>query len=265
MEIVFNTKEYARKLLMIHSMFDRPGFLPDGMKRMPALVGKDFYTEAKIYRRMFISQDRIMSASTLLDPTKNPSVSEFLYTLKIPMLAETDKFFDIMVNEMSSAIGSVSADLERWIKQLFEAALPEKVIVVLSDSGSVAVNAFGSSFNYTDPPIICCFVSSEDPKQAAKEAVPVLIHELIRIIVSKQHAMSFDNEEALIDYFAPHGILTERLGLTEKASIEEYAKQNSMANPRSSAVTNALLPYIKSLCQQIETQSVWSALKSFEY
>jgi hypothetical protein len=77
--------------------------------------------------------------------------------------------------------------------------------------------------------------------------------------------MSFENEEALIDYFAPHGILTEKLGLTEKASVEEYAKRNAMANPRASAATNALMPYIKSLYKDIGTQSVWSALKSFDY
>jgi hypothetical protein len=59
--------------------------------------------------------------------------------------------------------------------------------------------------------------------------------------------------------------MAEKLGLVEKASVDEYAKHNILANPRSEAVTKALLPYIKSLYENIENESVWSALKSFDY
>ena len=73
-------------------------------------------------------------------------------------------------------------------------------------------------------------------------------------------------EEALLDYFCPYGIISEKIGLIKRSTLKDYHQHNIKSRPYSAKISGVPLPIIKDYYKNINNSTIWEFLndKNFD-
>ncbi|MEM3181036.1 MAG: hypothetical protein QXY86_01485 [Candidatus Micrarchaeaceae archaeon] len=146
-----------------------------------------------------------------------------------------------------------------WIRKIFGFRLPDKLDVILD-----ITPFFGQGMLISDNPPL---VALSYPKYKTSN-VSTLLHETLHYLIRKNGLRDklLDSdpilEEALLDYFCPHGILDEKVGLLKhKLDLEKHHRQQVQQRPASKHLSDQLLPLLKEYYQICGTETIWEFLR----
>lgn len=274
MRIVFNTNDRIRKLVSVWNMFGPPDSIAAQLERYANFMGNEFYTASKINAELHRlwnrrTRDKKSIWARLLDNSVSETEKEsrfsklinLLDSLKIPMEDANGNEFRKMKDSLRRDVLHYEGRTRSLIRSAFGFELPDRINIVL-DYALEVHGSGGSSVSYT-PPII-----SLQLNRYGKGAIGVMVHELLHSLIKKYRPLDETDrdvhtkfEEALLDYFAPDGIIDYRLGLIKKLNLEEIEKINGRQRPRAKEASERLLPYIREYNDIFGERTVWSFLK----
>ncbi len=260
----------ARKLLLIYQLFSSRSI--NGLKSYSQFFGKDFFIAAQIHNEVFSNLNRTDSQKLRLamlskEPIKDRSLMErkenatrLLQNLKIPLLKETDLLFKKLEKEIDVSIKVYENKINTWFYKIFGFNLPKKVTMILAENYNS--NSSAASF-LTNNPIILGNIINENYK-SANEIIDVLQHELLHSLIFRQNSLKLKEnnnfEEALLDYFAPFGMLSSKVGLIDNYNLEKQWKKANSLRPYASNESNELLPVMKRYQKVCGRMTIWNFL-----
>ena len=260
----------ARKLLLIYQLFSSRSI--NGLKSYSQFFGKDFFIAAQIHNEVFSNLNRTDSQKLRLamlykEPIKDRSLLErkenatrLLQNLKIPLLKETDLLFKKLEKEIDVSIKVYENKINTWFYKIFGFNLPKKVTMILAENYNS--NSSAASF-LTNNPIILGNIINENYK-SANEIIDVLQHELLHSLIFRQNSLKLKEnnnfEEALLDYFAPFGMLSSKVGLIDNYNLEKQWKKANSLRPYASNESNELLPVMKRYQKVCGRMTIWNFL-----
>ncbi|MCL5094762.1 MAG: hypothetical protein M1168_02150 [Candidatus Marsarchaeota archaeon] len=270
MKIIYRTDAMARKLLLIYQLFSSRSI--NGLKSYSQFFGKDFFIAAQIHNEVFSNLNRTDSQKLRLamlskEPIKDRSLMErkenatrLLQNLKIPLLKETDLLFKKLEKEIDVSIKVYENKINTWFYKIFGFNLPKKVTMILAENYNS--NSSAASF-LTNNPIILGNIINENYK-SANEIIDVLQHELLHSLIFRQNSLKLKEnnnfEEALLDYFAPFGMLSSKVGLIDNYNLEKQWKKANSLRPYASNESNELLPVMKRYQKVCGRMTIWNFL-----
>ncbi len=270
MKIIYRTDAMARKLLLIYQLFSSRSI--NGLKSYSQFFGKDFFIAAQIHNEVFSNLNRADSQKLRLamlsnEPIKDRSLLErkenatrLLQNLKIPLLKETDLLFKKLEKEIDVSIKVYENKINTWFYKIFGFNLPKKVTMILAENYNS--NSSAASF-LTNNPIILGNIINENYK-SANEIIDVLQHELLHSLIFRQNSLKLKEnnnfEEALLDYFAPFGMLSSKVGLIDNYNLEKQWKKANALRPYASNESNKLLPVMKRYQKVCGRMTIWDFL-----
>lgn len=262
-KLTITTDSNAQKMLGVYDVIFTPGNLQNAVKGYSSVL--DFYGA---YR------DVIEAANLLYDSGKGPEAFK-----RFPSMSKTvQKRLDAVDlsklqpdiyckdategSEVLTKIGEIVSDIYRSkeseindkLSEIFEAKLPERTTLILAEKKGLNIDLVvgGHALN-ADPAVIGCYLSNvehKDLERLSRETVRVALHELLHILLPRRYELIgvYGHnlyEEVLVGYFAPEGILTERLGLSEPVSIEKIYEKMIATRPYLKSYAEMLQPAIK--------------------
>ncbi len=264
MELVFNTNKHLRKLVAVWDLFGPPDAPANRLD--PRFFGKDFNTSAAISAEMRKYEkgdlwvaflDKNMHESE--NAARFPDLRDMLTTLNIPMEDDDSKFFKEVKASLVADFKKHEEDIEVWLERIFGFKLPVEVNLVVDHY--YAKNTGGSSLS-SDPAIV-----SLRMREYANEYVGVLLHELLHSLVRKAKIFATSSmgngsfEEALLDYFAPAGLLDWKAGLIASLDVIEHQRRCERLRPYASGNSRMLLPFIQEYSTICGEKTIWQFLK----
>ena len=100
-----------------------------------------------------------------------------------------------------------------------------------------------------------------------KKIIGVLLHEFAHSLLKVSMPPNLTElksaffEDALLDYFAPYGILDMKIGLIKSLDIEVHQKEQETLRPYSSGTSRMLLPIMKEYYPVCGEKTIWRFLK----
>ncbi len=270
MKIIYRTDAMARKLLLIYQLFSSRSI--NGLKSYSQFFGKDFFIAAQIHNEVFSNLNRADSQKLRLamlsnEPIKDRSLLErkenatrLLQNLKIPLLKETDLLFKKLEKEIDVSIKVHENKINTWFYKIFGFNLPKKVTMILAENYNPN---FSAASSLTNNPVIFGSIINENYK-SANEIIDVLQHELLHLLIFRQNSLKLKEnnnfEEALLDYFAPFGMLSSKVGLIDNYNLEKQWKKANALRPYASNESNKLLPVMKRYQKVCGRMTIWDFL-----
>ena len=115
----------------------------------------------------------------------------------------------------------------------------------------------------TNNPVILGNIINGNYK-SANEIIDVLQHELLHSLIFRQNSLKLKEnnnfEEALLDYFAPFGMLSSKVGLIDNYNLEKQWKKANLLRPYASNESNELLPVMKKYQKVCGKMTIWAFL-----
>lgn len=274
MKINLRTDKYLRKLIWISNLYGPPNYLSIGLKQYPMFFGKNFYLGAKIYRMLFEEQytdngDKENIIREILNKKISTQMGKQivmnLEDLDIPIeLNDDDKLFTDTANNLSLWFNENFDNANSLVKNVFGFPLPEEITLILAENLDTEMSVTGGLILDKDPVLIGYSRSFHDLENTYLPGI--ILHEMLHAIIgsnsliNRKTAKSRFFEEALLDYFCSYGIISEKLCLIKKASIDEYHRINVKNRPYTSNISNMLLPMIQNYYKNFENNTVWEYL-----
>jgi hypothetical protein len=143
-----------------------------------------------------------------------------------------------------------------WLLRIFGFKLPGKIDLVLDCTHGR--NSNGSCLS-PNPSIVSLQIESYNNGYPG-----VLLHELLHSLIGKDGSIigaAKNFEEALLDYFAPQGVLDEKVGLIKTLDIDEHQKSQERGRPYSIEESRRLLPVIKEYYKICGEKTIWRFLE----
>lgn len=268
MEIIFNTNQYIRKLIATTQMLGVPNSQANGLD--PRFFGKDFYTSTLIFKEIGrISQsgkekqmwsaflDRNIEATKKLGEFAN--LISLAENLSIPLEGEGSGFFVGAKESLVKDFDDNEQGIGDWLRKIFGFELPGSIDIVLDRRHDKHT---GGNSCKSDGILISLQLDGTD-----KSNVAILLHELLHSLIEKKAIIKRRGpennyfEEALLDYFAPSGILDQRIGLVKSLDVEEHQKWQAKLRPYSAEYSTKLLPVIKEYYGICGETTIWQFLK----
>ncbi len=191
---------------------------------------------------------------------RKENATRLLQNLKIPLLKETDLLFKKLEKEIDVSIKVYENKINTWFYKIFGFNLPKKVTMILAENYNS--NSSAASF-LTNNPIILGNIINENYK-SANEIIDVLQHELLHSLIFRQNSLKLKEnnnfEEALLDYFAPFGMLSSKVGLIDNYNLEKQWKKANSLRPYASTESNELLPVMKRYQKVCGRMTIWNFL-----
>jgi hypothetical protein len=277
MELKFNTDQELRKLVFVYNLIGPPNSITRGMQGYPMFFGKNFFLATQIYTKVFESKDRDKIWRILLggkdkkmalEKAGMKDLAKLLTGIDIETLDPKDEFFATTAASLEKDWERQGHEAERLVRSVFGAKLPESITLLLTEFYGGGTQGG----KICDDPVVLSYsrnVRDERNKTGGNNNswVPVLIHETLHSIlgrnglIQRRWMQGSSFEEALLDFFCPMGMLTEKLGFHERQTLEEYQKYNVRNRPSSKEMSDRLMPYMKKYHEMIGKMTVWEFLK----
>lgn len=273
MKIVVNTNTLIRKFLRVYYMTSQREPTSD-MFKFADFFSETFYKAAetaevihdlsrydgeglsKVWLSLF---DRNLQSSQSEERVKK--IKSLLDQIDIPISEPNDATVSVSKKELLSDYEKYEAKIRNLIKRVFGFSLPESIDVILD----IAPRFGQGKFLEENPPIIALSY-----QKYTSGCLSTLLHELLHYLISKNNMSSVlyakdpNFEEALLDYFSPHGIFDEELGISGKIDLEKHQAQQVQNRPASATISKKLLPLIKEYINKPQKETVWEFLKRKE-
>jgi hypothetical protein len=204
---------------------------------------------------------------TMLSNDKINAIDK-LDNLDIPILDPDNPLSIDFAISIEKYFNSHSDNINEFFGLIFGFQLPKNISFVIRKSYT---NATYANMLTANPIIIGLSLNSgfNLPKKTS-----IILHEILHALIKINNKINYTTnlqgsanlfEEALIDYFAPYGILTEKLGLTEQKEIDIYCMDAIRYRPKSKEISQELLPVIKSYYQSKFEQTIWGYLSDTKF
>ncbi len=268
MKIKFRTEKRLRKLLYMYNLYGPPDSLPSGMREYPMFFGKEFFTGAKLYDLIFRNpKNKEKIFKSLIYGKPNDKKTRMLLT-KLDGLDvaiernDNDKFFKEVAESIGKELKAHSKETDAWAKRMFGMELPDEAIIIIGE-GFNPNSGQGGMILEKNPIVLGYCVN---PRDLDRPMLSVIVHEILHSLLGARGLIRREKggaifEEALLDYFAPYGILTENSGLGKKESIERYHEYNVRNRPSSREISSKLLPIMQRYQRSGYKKPIWSFLK----
>jgi hypothetical protein len=144
-----------------------------------------------------------------------------------------------------------------WMDRIFGFGLPERVEFVFNLHSE---HFRSGSFLNSEPTIVSLQANGKD-----SGAISTLIHEILHAQISRNELLGDTPQahifgEALLGYFAPDGMLDERIGISAHVDIDQIYARNSAMRPSAANASLALLPAMKEYYWICGTKTIWQFL-----
>jgi hypothetical protein len=245
MKLKITTDQWAQKLLMLYDLCATPNYLPKMMREYPEIFKERRFQEvSEAYEAVAGKIPGILFG-------KVPLGGRAIEAMNRIQLADRGSLNSV-AKIGSRMFHEAEPRISRFISSMFEVTLPDEITLILLEKESGGKNAAtGGCMLCSEPLVIGCYVerTGDDDTGLVNSMLCILLHELLHGILPHKNFKgphsSSNYEEALISYFAPDGILAERLGLIRRKSVDEYFSNNFSLRPNLKGCATKLLPMIK--------------------
>jgi hypothetical protein len=259
-KLLFKNSDNITRATYLYNSFGPPNAMPLVAKRAPALLGKDFYETVKIDFKIrnlengYTSIFMYLSGEKLSEKTK-AECEEITRKLEKAIYIPKEynaKLLKEVENKFKELYTGMEARLADEIKDMFGFGLPIYTTIAISGAFYTDGKHCSGSHLFSTPDNL--FITLEvsyniDMKRDMDTLFSVFIHELLHgLMGQKGLRIKRDGdyfEEALLDYFAPYGLLAQKLGLARVESAEKCYSVNIRNRPYSRTMGQRLLPYMK--------------------
>ncbi len=267
MKIIINSNKYIRLLVSIHNLFGPEDSMAKKMLNESELFGKEFHLTAQIYTdiKTNIKKSGQNKFWTLFLDKNMPKTKQKYPNLikklnQLIKLNNKNKTSKEISNQIIKNFKKHETKINYLLNNIFLFNLPEEVNLIVDYD--ITTSFTGSSLSY-DPVII----SVQMPEYANK-IMTISLHEILHSLINKNKTIPEDKyrfEEALLDYFAPRGIIDEKLNLINNFNIKERFEQIIFNRPYVKEEAQKLLPIIKNYYKVSEKTNIWKFLKKSGY
>ncbi len=274
MELLFKNSDNITRATYLYNGFGPPDAMPLVARRAPALLGKDFYGAAKVafeisslengYRSLFMHLfgERLDGKTETECKEIAGKMAKAVYVPK-----EYDaKLLRGVERRFRKLYAGKEAGIAREMKGMFGFGLPKSTTIAISGAFYADGRRCSGGHLFSAPDGL--FMSLEvsynlEAKRDMDTLFAVFLHELLHGLI-EQNGLRPKNggdhfEEALLDYFAPYGLLAQKLGLADAESAEKCYKINIRNRPYSGAMAQRLLPHMKEYYRR-QGSTVWRFL-----
>ncbi len=270
MDLVFRDDANIQRAVGLYQSFGPPGAMSRSMAEYPWIYGKYAYDVSKLNYEINMLPEKYASLFAYLfnDDLDNKIRIECARLTEkmqnIIFLPESDPKVAEFAKILNAEYVNYRNAIRDQIKSIFGFGLPDKLYVVLN-SNLTPYSGNGCRV-YSSTSI--CAIGINIPigtgrLPESKEYVFVLIHELLHVLIAKHVKLIRKDyfEEALLDYFVPHGIITNNIDRSSNLSIEESFRINAQNRPYSIEISKKLMPVIKTYLDSGMKISIWQFLK----
>lgn len=258
-----NTDESLRKLVTIHQMFGPPDSPFRRVGDFAPLISREFLAaveidvvfrslgkkeKEKVWRQFLAGGEKARR-----DPPKIKRLKELLGKFELPLDATGLR----RIRGFSAKVLALSGKASSWVKKIFGKPLPDKVVVIpygypipWSKSGTRLISS---------PVLIGMTTGYRDYRSFFDVLLHEILHALVKDRIRKPDRSWF--EEALLDYFVPDGILSEKLGLIGKLDLGKHLERVVQSRSYAAEAARKLFPVIEKyypICGQV---NVWEFLR----
>ncbi|MDE1804572.1 MAG: hypothetical protein KGH59_02190 [Candidatus Micrarchaeota archaeon] len=278
MRISFRTDKNLRKLFFIYQL-GAPGAITRAMWDYPSLFGERLENAVKIYNKYIRSrryENRVWYALTSNNNPRIIGANEYSDLLRLlggvkgDLLEDNDNSFRELSSGISKAYKKNAKKIEKHVMAVFGFEMPKEATVILSETGSPgSVNGGAPSSNKKDYSVIFGMGIGEGNKNNFKIILGVFVHEILHRTIDMNGTLKEGKrgerdrarfEEAVLDYFVPDGMLSEKVGLIKKREIEDYKRRMNLNRPDSKEISNQLLEHIKEYDKSYGKETIWKFL-----
>lgn len=274
MKLIFKNDNNLTRAIGMYNSFGPPDALPVAASRYPAIFGEQFYSISNLNSEIRSLPNKYKTLFAYLFNedigSKLESKCKRLAT-KMEKLVYVPKEDKVSIKKIQNKL-SILWDrnevlIEKEIKQTFGFDLPDKIYIVINkglyDNGSGGSGLYSSSKNIA---ISLDIANNQDSDKYILSLIAVVIHEMLHMLISRHNVINREKdkqyfEEAILDYFVPHGILAENLGIIEKKSIIDYHEHNIKNRKYAENISKKLLPVIEEYNKLKTKENIWVFLK----
>jgi hypothetical protein len=273
LKLVFKNNNNLTRAIWLYKSFGSPSSLTSAARYYPAIFGKQFYNTAKInydinslanrYRTLFA----FLFSEKMDDNTKVKCQKIIKRLEKTIYMPKENSSVEEIRDKLSGVYHSKEGKIKKEFKNIFDFNLPDQLFVVLTgalyhDDQLSGSGLYSNSKNLA----ISLEVSYENKsKDYIQTALSVLLHELLHILIQKNNKLTYNSgdyfEEALIDYFVPHGIISRNLGIEKRDTINDYFEYNAKVRPYAKEISEKLLPILEEYNKMNNKENIWNFLK----
>jgi pyruvate/oxaloacetate carboxyltransferase len=153
-----------------------------------------------------------------------------------------------------------------YLDKVFGFPEPRRMLVILSENyAPESTSGWGLPSKDKDTCMLGYLIGKNRISEY-KSALSVFIHEMIHSLLFKYKIINNKEknsgmfEEAVLDYFVPYGMLTDRLELRKRQSVKEYYNANILGRPESKEMALQLLPVMEKYDKIFGKQTIWRFL-----
>ncbi|MDE1870331.1 MAG: hypothetical protein KGH71_05110 [Candidatus Micrarchaeota archaeon] len=278
MKISFRTDRNLRKLFFIYQL-GAPGAITREMWEYPSLFGERLENSVKIYNRYIRSkryENKVWYALTSNNNPKIISQEEYSNLLRLlagvrgNLLEDNDPSF----RKLSSGIGKEykknAERIEKHVMAVFGFKMPKSATIILSENWSPgSVNGGAMSSNKKNYSVIFGMGIGEQHRSDFKIILGVFVHEILHKAIDMNGTLKEEKpgqrgreqfEEAVLDYFVPDGILSQKIGLVDQIEIEDCKRKMDRNRPDSKEISDRLLEPIREYYKSYGKETIWKFL-----
>lgn len=273
MQLFFRKETRLKKLVAISQIFGPPDSAVRRMIDYAPYIGKEFGQASQIYNllsfrsrnehakfyRAFLEKDETKKKRIITRMGKG-QVFDLLDHLDIPEKEQSYyRSIEDGLRKMISTKGNVA---DKWVKKIFGKPLPRKVYVIPFENYSRSSTS--GTLLIENPPAVGLGGNFRN----SKHLFGVFLHEVLHAVVDpiiREGNSSF--EEALLDYFVPHGILAEKFGLIKKFDFAAHKKKVLQNRKCSADESEKLASVMQEYRSILGKKTIWQFLqeKGFGY
>lgn len=276
MRIKFSTGNTIRKLAYINESFFVSSSMPEIMKLYPMLYGKDFYRStlaAHAIHRLGKDREAFYSAvvhdnQKQIESLKSKEAKKLVDRASIPMMSRHSGTFRSFKKSFIRTYKSAVL-FEPVVHKIFDIDLPKTLVIVLTENihGRLSCNMLYYNAGETAISLTINHRIKEEPALAIGVVLRTLIRNRILQggFLKQKSGEASAFADALLDYFAPNGMLSEGMHLSGRKPISDYMKESATAYPGRAAISERLLPHMEEYYQRFASITVWNYLKMTEF
>ncbi len=195
-------------------------------------------------------------------PSNNPELSKLrnmLQEIDMSMLSEENTVVATAKADLLSDFKKFEPQIKEKIKNIFGFDLQEKLFVILDIANGFSQ---GMTLSRNLPMVALSYPAY------SRKIISVLLHEMLHTLITDNLKVSlslkdYNLEEALLDYFAPFGMLDDQIGLrSSKLDIEKHAIQQQNLRPKAASISKDILNIMKEYQNICGNITIWEFLEN---
>lgn len=271
MNLVFHNDIEIDKLFLIHHFFSPVGntsaindyFIGD--PEIASKINNVYRSDGDVFRKralmLWMCGDRKIEQKYR---NKATELALLLEKLELGYVIYSEDEACEIENGLNDFFNKNKVEINRWFNKIFRFSLPNELHIVLTKSPSN--RSFGESILFK-PTLIGLSVSKKT------RSIPgIILHEILHVLIAESGVINRkDNSdrtgltprnfsEALIEYFAPFGILAEKFDLISNSS--SYKNPRESMNEKIRAESLALEEPLKRYRDVLGETTIWKFLSN---